>query len=687
MRRRGAYLWRMIARGAVKTTPRTWLTHVALVAVDEAAPPPLALPTISGRCAVERVENVHVPRRELAVTGRLTADTLVTIAPLHQVAGADAQFWTVDPANPVQLRSLTVRRVPLLTAIVEALDGGVRTMAGLHAALLAADPTTAPAWELLAAFVGRLAMLGVIEPSTPPRRNCPVWEDVAAPGGQERLISATPRVPPGVPGEDHYLDVYRGAGAAVSGAACLVVEEAVRQVLRLSGLLDLQHPRQPPAFLSRLDAEPRPVLDVLSERLTEVAAKQRVESAHGPATSRAGPENSGNEVADHPSTGWRPPIDGSAYHRLVSWIDDHAALSPGGPTVRLTAAVLDAVGAPEVDLVWPMDCTVRPIGSGREGVLDVLTPAGALDARFGQALEALHGPLPHVAAYRNFLAELDERTGVASVELMIPPLRDAAANAVRRPGYTATWTGDADLSAYCVPSPDDPRRFIPLSGLTVRRDGDSVVVEADGKPVRILYHSMRSAPWPWSLLQDLLMADSEQYARLAPRWRCPLVAMPHRGFLPRLAIGDFLVLAPAHWRVKSGRFWDAASIGELEKARRLVRLREEAGLPRFVVVYSRGPRRRPYPCDLESLAAIDVFERALTPATEPADPTLDVYVEEMLPAPAEMPARDLAHQPGGRSAAEVMLRMPHRASPAELANLAAREYSARLVACRTQATP
>jgi hypothetical protein len=425
-----------------------------------------------------------------------------------------------------------------------------------------------------------------------------------------------------------------------------------------------------PRFMARLDANPRPVLDILAERLTEVVAARQAEAA-AKAAGEPKTEDPAPKRGLHPSTGWRRPVEGTPYHDLVRWIDASAARGPGGAPVRITSAVLDSVGAPDHDLAWPVDCTLRPFGAGHEAVLDMTMPAGVLDARFTEALEGLYGRLDHVDAYRAFLAELDERTGVTSVELMIPPLRDVAANAVRRPAHTTAWTGDADLSGYGESDPDRPMRFLPLTELTVRRDGDAVVVEHAGRPVRILYHSMRVAPWPWSLLSSMLTYNNEQQEANVPRLRCPLAALPDRDFLPRLLIGDALVLSPAQWRVKSARFWDPDTDGELDKARRVVRLREELGLPRFVAVYSRGHYGKPYPCDLDSLGAIEVIERALTPVGSAADPDLDVYVEEMLPAPDEMPTRDLAQRAEDRVAAEVMLRVPAHATPGDLAARAA----------------
>ncbi|MCA2215056.1 lantibiotic dehydratase family protein [Jidongwangia harbinensis] len=653
MRRRSAYLWRMIARGTVKTTPRTWLCQVALAPVRDGGPPHLVLPELADRFAVERVENVAVPRRELALGAELTADTGVAVTPLRRVERDHLRLWTVDPANVNRLRSITVRRTGPLTAITEALHGGVRTVGDVTASLLGPD-AAAEDTEKVRGLLGVLAMMGVIEPCTPPRRRRTGWRAVT---GTAASVGAAAPVGAGV---EEYVDVYRVADGAVPGPGVRAVEGAVRQVLRIVELACADRPAGRSPVLDRLDAAPRPVLDLLGDRLSEAAA--------GDGTTPV--RHAGRP--SHPSSGWQPPrTPGSGYDRLVRWIDDHAAAGPGGPVLRLTPGLLDGLGAPPVDLDWPVDCVVRPTASGRQAVLDIIRPAGVLDARFTQAIEALHGPQAHVAAYRSFLDELDRRTGVTSVELMVPPLWHVAANAVRRPRYTGVWTGDPDLAAYCEPAPDDPPRFLPLTELTARRDGDSVVLEHHGRPVRLLYHSMRSPLWPWNLLMELIRHDPATRLLSQARMRLPLLALPHRGFLPRMTVGDLLVLSPAQWRLPAAEFWSPDAATDLAKLTALTRLREEFRLPRWVAVYSRGPYSKPYVCDLESLAAVEVVERALNPVTGPADRPFDVFVEEMLPAPGEVPVADRAGRTGERSAAEVMLRLPLATTPAELAARAA----------------
>jgi hypothetical protein len=403
----------------------------------------------------------------------------------------------------------------------------------------------------------------------------------------------------------------------------------------------------------------------LAERLSEVAREQA-----GPAP-RAGGGDAAGSGRPHVATAWAEPADpGSGYHRRLARIDERAAAGPDGAApVEVSADLLDAVGAPRVELTWPLDCIVRPMGAGPGSVLDVVLPAGLLDARFTEALTTLHGPLAHVAAYRRFLDRLDELTGVTSVELLIPPLQHRAANAVRRPGYTRLWTGDADLSGYCPEWPDGPERFVPLSDLTVRRSGTAVIVETStGEPLRILYHSMRVAPWPWSLLVNLLTSGSPQQAWNRQRLRSPLVALPHRDYLPRLTASPTLVLSPAQWRLRAAELWDSGA-GDLAKLRHLVRLRSRLGLPRWVMVYADAGK--PFPCDLESLHAVAILERALAPAGAG-----EVFIEEMLPAPDQMPVRDLACRPGDRSAAEVMFRLPCQTAAEELASRAAAAIAA-----------
>lgn len=657
LRRRSAYLWRMIARGTVKTTPRTWLCQIALAAVDTVAPPLLTLPELADRYAVEIVENVAVPRRELAVSGELTAQTGVAVAPLRRVEGHHLRVWTVDPADVNRLRSITIRRTAPFTALVEVLDGRVRTVDEVTSAVLGAGASE-QARDNVRGFLRGLTTMGVVEPSTPPRSRRAGWQPVTAPpAGRVSAAGDSGGTTPDA-AREQYVDVYRAAAGTVSGTALAAIEDALGQALRIVELAMADQPPGEPRSLRRLDARPQPLLDVLEERLVGTGPVAGIARSHSPAG------------RSHPSTRWhRPRTPGSGYGRLLAWLDGNAAPVPGGPALRVTRALLDGCGAPEAELSWPADCIVRPTASGREAVLDMVRPAGILDARFTQAIEALHGPRPHVAAYREFIRELDQRTGVTSVELLVPPLWHVAANAVRRPPYTSAWTGDPDLAVYCEPSRDNPSRFIPLSELTIRRAGDSVVVEHQDRPVRLLYHSMRSALWPWSLLTGLLHGEPALRRLSQARLRAPLVALPHRDYLPRLIIGDVLVLSPAQWRVSSRRLWDPGTATDLEKLARLSRLRDEAGLPRWVAVYSYGPYARPYLCDLESLAAIEVVERALAPA--PVDAPFDVLIEEMLPAPGDLPVVDHAGEAGDRHAAEVMVRLPAGLPPAELAARAA----------------
>jgi hypothetical protein len=53
-----------------------------------------------------------------------------------------------------------------------------------------------------------------------------------------------------------------------------------------------------------------------------------------------------------------------------------------------------------------------------------------------------------------------------------------------------------------------------------------------------------------------------------------------------------------------------------------------------------------------------------------------VFLEEMLPAPDQLPVRDLAGRPGDRSAAEVMFRLPCQTTAEELASRAAAAMAA-----------
>jgi hypothetical protein len=393
------------------------------------------------------------------------------------------------------------------------------------------------------------------------------------------------------------------------------------------------------------DQPPRPLLEVFAERLA--------------ATREARP------AGTHQHGAWQvPATPGSGYQRLLAALADQAdAGTPPGAdgTVHITDALLDRLGAPPCTLRWPVDCVIRKLGGGRT-VLHDTGPAGVLDARFTEALAWLHGRVPQADAYREFLARLDRRTGIRSVELLLPPVSERAANAVRRPLYAGAWTGDSDPAGYSAAGLDARHAldYLPLAALTVRRDDGQAAVEYQGRPVRVLCHATHRAKYPWHLISGLLLAGSPQRGLRDCRLRWSLPAFGGRAFFPRITLAGSVVISAAQWRVTAAECWDPDA-PLIERVRRLVRLRDRRGLPRWVFAAA-GPAAGAQPCDLDSLRAISTLELALAGSGQ-------FLAEEMLPPPAELGVADLSGEPAGRVpgdlvASELLIRLPASVSAA-----------------------
>ncbi|MFG6197596.1 lantibiotic dehydratase [Nonomuraea sp. JJY05] len=618
LRRRSDYLWRMIARGAVKTTPRTWLGQVSLVPVGTPVAERSSGLSVNGQVAVDWTENVHARRVELArsAADRLRRDHRVSMTPLHRVEGDRLAVWTVDPASSTpDLLAYRLRRSPALDRIVEALRSGVRPVSALEAG----SPP---------GLVGKLVRLGVLEVSAPLEQRRGRWEKTSG--------STTFAADAG------FVDVYRRADGAFT-ADLAILQRAFEQYRRLGLLIDEDGPRPESRLRERIGPRPRPVMDVFAE---ELAAR----IAEGELNRRVPPQNA-----------WPPAHrPGSGYARLL---DLMAASPAAAPVIDITPEMLDAVGAPDAPITWPVDCVVRPLRDGG-WVLDNASPAAVLDARFVETLRRLHGAVPAADAYRAFLAELDRISGVPSVELLIPPLAPQAANAIRRPRYTSLWTGDPDPGHYGTTWRARAARFLPLGELTAHREADRVVISHAGGPVRICTHATRSPLTPWNVLTRILCADSQQHAARCRRLRCSLTAFPERSFVPRITVAGSLVVSAAQWRIAADRL-DLAGGGDLAELQALSRLRDRLGLPRWVFVA--GPSGyRPLACDLESLRAVRVFEQALKALAPDAPPQLTIT--EMLPAADELSVSDHGTE---RVAAEVAVRLPHAVPPTALAAAAA----------------
>lgn len=614
MRKSSEYLWRMIARGAVKTTPRDWLGHVALVPLTDLTDfldletHAVAELSVDDRVATEWTQNVHANRVGPALAGQLEPDHRISLPPLHRLEDGKLSVWTFDPSSPSPRMVLSTVRLALgLDEVVRLLGSRTRTVSEL--------PAASPA------LLAKLARRGVLDVSAPLKQQRRRWRTV------------TERDTPVEPG---FVDVYRRADGALS-ADLGSLQHAFEQCRRIFALIRADRPPAEPAFTDCVGSQPRPVLDVFAEEATAALDK--------------------GELIPHSrgKPGWPPAQQpDSGYARLLDLI-----ASSQGP-VTVTAETLDGLGAPQAELSWPTDLLLRPMASGG-WVLDNSGAAGVLDARFVEALRWLHGTVPAADDHRAFLAELDRITAVPSVELLVPPLAERAANAVRRPRFTTLWTGDPHAGHY---GPSwDADGFLPLSELTVHRADDGrIVISHAGRPLRIVQHATRTAMVPWTVMSRILGADSPQRAAHTPRLGHSLTAHPGRTFVPRITVADSLVISVAQWAVAADRLAPAGG-GDLAELRALSRLRAELGLPRWVFVS--GPYgQRPVACDLESVRAPRVFEQALKRL---GDAPRTLTISEMLPAPDALPVRAAADH----VAAEILLRLPYGLTPQELAARAA----------------
>ncbi|HWK28580.1 MAG TPA: lantibiotic dehydratase [Solirubrobacter sp.] len=605
-RHRAEHQWRRIARAATATTPRGWLSHVALVELDSAA----GAPAVTARFAAHWVENVRAGGVGLTrpADDWPAAGTRLAVNPLRWEADGALTCVALDASRDHGL--VTVRRTALLDAVCDVLADGSRSFADVASALGCGAGEERLA---LRGFVRHLVALGVLQPSAPPR------------------VGLTRRADPAgtfAAADDGWVDVYRHAAAGIPTDLARTIQAGALDVLRIVALA-----------ADRVQvAAPAPG-DAWS--LTDLL---RADSG------------AGWSVAE------RSRGEGGADAGFATLAHALAAQADAGDIV-IDAALLDACGAPPAAaLTWPVDCLVRvpAPGAGFTAVLEQLWPPGMLDARFAAALAELHGPVPHVEAYRAFLRELERLTGYLLVELLLPPLQDGAANAVRRPLYTSAWTGDPHTAAYLQPD-QTPARYLPPRAIRIRRAADGrLQADADGQPLWPVYHATRSFSPPWDRLARVLLAAAPiELPWDAQRALRRLIELPDRSTVPRIRLSGGLVLAPARWRLPPDALWDRDAPPRA-KLRALVRLRERHALPRWIQV-ERGDRQPPLPGDLDSVHVLRTLERCPAPLT----------VSELLPAPDQFPVADGAHRPGDRLAAQLQIRLPYDTPATALAARAA----------------
>jgi hypothetical protein len=699
LRERSSYLWRMIGRAAAKTTPRDWLGQLALVPV-RTVPDHFGVPagvgqsatgdarliapgTVLGAVAAACGENVHRARaRPGAPLGLRAADpaTPVALAPLHFTGppapapgGADPgllRCYVLDPDERGTLREVMMRRTGALDAVLALLRGGPRPLGEVEAALLALVPAAqvrdrdvARDREMLGRFLDHLACRGVLQLSAAPGRRFSAW----LPPAEALSAGALPRpdVGGGTDGAGErgtggwFLDSFRRVDTAIPAAAVERVTRGLEIAARVAALQGQAAQGSPaPGPAPDLDdvvtEDPRLLSEILPDLLL-------------PADRSAAPVPPVRPTPLRRYSGWPPAgRPGSGYARLLEHLE-HAARA-GADQVDLDDSLLDALGAPPAAQAlpaWPLDCLLRPLpGPGPVAVLETASPAGVIDARIIPALRVLYGGHGNAAAdaYRSFLAAVEQRAEVRFVEVLVPPVGARAANTVCRPRLTGWWTGDPDPAPYWGADAAGAQ-YLPLDRITLRRRGTEIIAEADGRRLLPVHHATRVPAPPYDTVLRLLLTAGHPATRSAIRLDGLDAALPGPPRLPRLVADGQLVLAPATWRVPPGQLWEPGDT-LLGKAGALATLRRAAGLPRHVFARTVAGGK-PRPLDLDSLTTVHLVERLRA-----RQPGADLLIEEMLPGPADLLLRDPLHA-GATVAAQLVLRLPHAADPAALADDAA----------------
>ncbi|MGH8917682.1 MAG: hypothetical protein ACRD0H_04970, partial [Actinomycetes bacterium] len=342
LRHRAGYLWRLVARGAVKTTPRSWFGQVAVVAVDRCressdllvGPADGQRPT-AGAQATHQLSNVHTSR-----TGEMNT-AVVSLPGLHWTDGEHLVCWVVDAQEHSRMRQVRLKNTPLLNAIRLALTDGPRRRSELIAELSGLSGPRADRADVLAGFLTHLTGLGVLQPSAAHTERLSGWQQA-------------PSRP--TPPEAHmFTDVYRQVSAVVSGTAAGRIQRATETALRLDALVRTARPPHVHPVIDFIDAEPRPVTDLLRRYLHH----------H--------PQWTGTPRTPRHRLGWPAPVPGSGYARLHTVLQTRVGADP----VVINDELLDTFDARATPLSWPVDALLRPLPSscGAVAVLEAAVPA------------------------------------------------------------------------------------------------------------------------------------------------------------------------------------------------------------------------------------------------------------------------------------------------------------------------
>lgn len=644
-RHRCEYAWRSISRATTGSTPRGWLSHVALLAIEtpgSSLPPP----AVTERFTAQWAENVRAPRLALANPPEdwPTSESRLAANPLRW--DVDGRLVCIVLDKNREQTQVSVQRTLLLDGIFSALDNVGRSFGEIARAVGCVNQDE---WLALRGFVRHLVVLGVLQPSAPPLIRLERW---ATPGQTFTRATETQD------GHGGWIDVYRYAETGLSGDLARDVQQGMSQAFRL---LSLSRDDTTDAAQLALPTSTR------SWSLTEII-RDELSVADEPTSN---PEDT--EPADDRA------LPASATSRFAQLARDLVERAGSATEVTIGTDLLDQWGAANSVLNWPVDCLVRvpTPGSGFTAVFEDSRPPGVLDSRFADTLSDMHGVIPQVEAYRAFLRRLEQLTGFLFVELLAPPLTDGAANAVRRPIYTSAWTGDPHAEGY-LRGGADPGTYIPMSAISIRRIEGRLRAEVKGQPIWPIYHATRTFERPWSQVARILLATApidspSNYERMSYVLRVLRTLLPQQTAVPRISVSGGIVLAPAQWRVPFDQLWDRSSSGPT-KLRAMIRLRDRYSLPRWVYLI-RDDNKPPMPCDLESIHVFRTIERYTTGSAP-------LTLIEMLPAPDQFLTVDRAHRSGDRLASQLQLRLPCDESATTLADRVAPSVLATLISPR-----
>ncbi|WP_142392703.1 lantibiotic dehydratase [Mycobacterium sp. 3519A] len=602
--RRFVRCWDLVGRAAVVSTPRGWFSHIAVLRPRDSSDPP-RVGTGAGVCWTESVREV---RRML--THASTVDEFSRLA-----VGTNPLSWTEEEHRYALVLDqfdepscVVLRETEFLSTLLRAATRPV-TLTELFARL---DITDEAERRSFGEYVGQLLRTGILQGCAPPLRSIR-----RADMGRKVTPTEDPVTQP-----KGWVDVYRDGSPGVSKQMVVGLRERTQAALRFLAAVST-----PWRDGFRGTADRWTVVDVLKAMLARSVNQQ------DPAT----------EDDLSPS----PPATPQAAE-----LTNFLASQPTNADVINVPSELIGAFAPDTDNgTWPVDCLLRVPDTSVAGhgpVLVEIWPAGTIDSRFADGSRELGGALPGEAAYRDFLRRIEDLTDVQFVEVTVPPLSDAADNAVRRPGYTSAWTGDPAAATY-FPSDAAPLEYIPLRDIELLRRPDGYRCCFNGRQLWPCYHATRTFSPPWdNVAHALLMASPLAFPK---RFRRPDILLREhwgRNTMPRVVLDGDLVLSPARWDLCGSTFWEPGAPLR-ERLRALGRTRQHVGLPRWVFVSDPGERTR-IGVDLESLSALEQIDALLKHQRS-------LIVTEMLPAPTELLMGDDTY-PSNPVASELVVRFP-----------------------------